>query len=109
MRGATPRAGCRLSFDAPLRGIWGAADGSPTTAVRRADGRARSPLCRDRSRRACVQALPVGAMLEARLPAAPVANAAFVPGADAGAAPAFAGTLRISQAAMRTQPALERR
>jgi hypothetical protein len=51
--------------------------------------------------------LPVAAMLEARLPAEPVPNAAFVPGPDAGTAPAFVGVVRISQASMLTQPALE--
>ncbi len=53
------------------------------------------------------QALPAAELVEARPPDGPVANAAFVPGADAGAAPAFAGILRISQAALLTKPSIE--
>ena len=52
-------------------------------------------------------ALPVAAILADRVPAAPVTNAAFAPGADAEAAPAFSGVLRIQQSPMLTKPALE--
>lgn len=51
--------------------------------------------------------LPAETMLAARLPDSPAANAAFAPGADAGAAPAFAGVLRIAQTTILTQPSLE--
>jgi hypothetical protein len=54
------------------------------------------------------QALPADAMLAARLPEAPAVNDAFVPGADAGPAPAFTGVLRIAPATILTQPALEK-
>jgi CubicO group peptidase (beta-lactamase class C family) len=39
--------------------------------------------------------------------AEPVNNAAFIPGPDAGAAPAFSGALKIAQTEMQTKPALE--
>jgi CubicO group peptidase (beta-lactamase class C family) len=51
--------------------------------------------------------LPAKAMLASDLPAAPAANEAFAPGTDAGAAPPFAGILRISPATMLTKPSLE--
>ncbi|MFM7706608.1 MAG: hypothetical protein ACKO9D_01045 [Gammaproteobacteria bacterium] len=44
--------------------------------------------------------LPVATMTSPVAPAAPVDNAAFAPGADAGAAAPLVGTLRISQSAM---------
>jgi hypothetical protein len=52
------------------------------------------------------EVLPAAVMLAARLPEAPVANASFAPGADAGAAAAFAGVLMISQATILTTPSL---
>ena len=51
--------------------------------------------------------LPVATMHADGVPNGPVANAAFAPGTDAIAAPAFAGVLRISQTAIATQPVLE--
>ncbi|MBS0393292.1 MAG: hypothetical protein JSR54_01635 [Proteobacteria bacterium] len=53
-------------------------------------------------------ALPMSDLLTQHAASAPVANAAFAPGSDALAAPAFAGVLRIAQAAMRAEPQLER-
>lgn len=53
------------------------------------------------------RALPVEAMLSSDTLAAPVANAAFCPGPDAAAAPAFSGVLRIAPATMLTEPVLE--
>ena len=52
-------------------------------------------------------ALPAAELLAGRPPDAPIVNAAFAPGADAGPAPAFAGVLTISQAALQTKPPLE--
>lgn len=51
--------------------------------------------------------LPVATMTSSVEPAAPVDNAAFAPGADAGAAAPLAGTLRISQTAMQALPELK--
>lgn len=50
--------------------------------------------------------LPVSRLLESGAGAAPVQNAAFVPGTGALEAPPFNGTLRIGSSAMSTQPAL---
>jgi hypothetical protein len=52
--------------------------------------------------------LPVATFTTAVVLPAPVANAAFVPGADATAAPAFSGTLTLRQSALATLPAIER-
>lgn len=53
-------------------------------------------------------ALPASALLADRPGAAPVPNAAFLPGPDALAAPAFAGVLRIDHALMRSTPEIEK-
>jgi CubicO group peptidase (beta-lactamase class C family) len=51
--------------------------------------------------------LPLSAFQSARTQEAPVANAAFVPGADSTPAAAFAGTLSLGSAEMKLQPPLE--
>jgi hypothetical protein len=51
--------------------------------------------------------LPVRAFESARTLEAPVANAAFIPGAGAASAPAFEGMLTLGAAQLRMQPALE--
>jgi CubicO group peptidase (beta-lactamase class C family) len=51
--------------------------------------------------------LPLRAFQSARSLPAPVANAAFVPGAGSGVAPPFAGTLSIGPAPMQMQPPLQ--
>lgn len=51
--------------------------------------------------------LPARALETGSVLAAPVSNAAFIPGAGATAAPEFQGTLTIEPAQMRLQPALE--
>ena len=56
---------------------------------------------------AAAEALPAGELVSARPPDGPVINTAFLPGADAGPAPAFAGILHISQASLLTEPAIE--
>jgi len=53
---------------------------------------------------AAANALPVALMVSDRETDAPVANAAFAPGADSIPAPAFSGTLRIAQARMKLAP-----
>jgi hypothetical protein len=53
-------------------------------------------------------ALPAAAMLAGRIAPAPVANAAYHPGADALPAPAFAGILRIRQSPLQSLPAIDR-
>src|SRR5665213_4082125 len=51
------------------------------------------------------EVLPTRVLLGGRVGSSPVANAAFYPGPDALAAPAFAGVLRLRQSPLRTQPA----
>jgi len=50
--------------------------------------------------------LPVAVMTADAVPAAPVDNAAFLPGTDAAAAAPLVGTLRIAQSPMRALPEL---
>jgi len=52
--------------------------------------------------------LPQSAFRPASTLAAPVPNAAFIPGADSMPAPAFAGTLSLSPAQLRLQPPIEK-
>jgi hypothetical protein len=57
---------------------------------------------------AAADALPTARLLAGRSGPSPVANAAFYPGSDALAAPAFAGILKIRQSPLQTEPAIER-
>ena len=59
-----------------------------------------------RSGVAVAGALTVQLLASDRATETPVANSEFLPGADATAAEAFTGTLRIAQAVMQTSPAL---
>ncbi|MGE3845071.1 MAG: hypothetical protein AB7I50_26205, partial [Vicinamibacterales bacterium] len=52
--------------------------------------------------------LPVDLMTNEKPTATPVANAAFIPGPDAGKAPAFNGTLTIAPVTMQASPAVIR-
>ena len=51
--------------------------------------------------------LPLDLMNSGKPIAEPVNNAAFIPGPDAVAAPAFVGALKIAQTEMQTKPAVE--
>jgi CubicO group peptidase (beta-lactamase class C family) len=53
------------------------------------------------------ETLPLRAFQSGHTLPAPVANAAFIPSADAQSAPGFAGTLTLSSAQMQMQPPLE--
>jgi CubicO group peptidase (beta-lactamase class C family) len=57
---------------------------------------------------AAAAALPASALLAGRPGPSPVSNAAFIPGAGALAAPAFAGVLRIRQSPLRSAPAIDK-
>jgi hypothetical protein len=57
---------------------------------------------------AAADVLPVGSFESGRPLPAPVANAAFVPGEGALAAPEFVGTLTLRATALRMEPALEK-
>lgn len=56
---------------------------------------------------AAVDALPAKVLLAGRVGPTPVPNAAFHPGSDALAAPAFAGVLRVRQSLLLTEPMIE--